>query len=273
MEAEKMTKKQKKALLFKKKQKGGDADTTEQQGKDDHGSEVADDSDVNEGDEGEKQESKKQKSKSQNQNEEVDDTEHGSEHEHQDNENNQNDNEESNSQQNDDQDDVKRRFLAFVGNLSYDTTREDIEKFFKAARPTSVRLITDKNTGKSKGFGFLEFRYSTDLDKALKFHKMELDGRKINVEFTVGGGGNSQNRKDKIHERRKVLDEERQQDAVNKHKREGNKRARFDEDGSGADGGNRFEEGRSGADDGDGGYRGEIMIDGNLPEATNYNTG
>lgn len=57
------------------------------------------------------------------------------------------------------------RFIVFVGNLSYTTTKEDIEKHFASAGGlVSVRLLTDKETKKPKGFAFLEFQDSNHLN-------------------------------------------------------------------------------------------------------------
>jgi cold-inducible RNA-binding protein len=45
----------------------------------------------------------------------------------------------------------------YVGNLAYDTTEEDLEQEFAAfGEVTSVSIITDRYTGRSKGFGFVE---------------------------------------------------------------------------------------------------------------------
>ena len=49
-----------------------------------------------------------------------------------------------------------------------------------------------KPTVKSKGFAFVEFTHRNALQQGLKLHQSELEGRKINVELTAGGGGNSQ---------------------------------------------------------------------------------
>lgn len=77
-----------------------------------------------------------------------------------------------------------------------------------------VRLLTNKSTGqddpgKSKGFAFLEFTSPNALQHALKLHHSTLSGRKINVELSAGGGGNSAVRKAKIEKARVKLDAER----------------------------------------------------------------
>lgn len=101
------------------------------------------------------------------------------------------------------------RFILFVGNLPYKITEEDILAHFKNCKPSSVRLRTDK------GCAFIEYK-NEDLkeskrlmDIALRLHKSVLGGRKINVELTAGGGGNSQDRKEKIKAKNEKLEEER----------------------------------------------------------------
>ncbi|KAI8340272.1 hypothetical protein BC941DRAFT_419971 [Chlamydoabsidia padenii] len=103
------------------------------------------------------------------------------------------------------------RFIVFVGNLSYTTTKEDLETHFASAGGlVSVRLLTDKETKKPKGFAFLEFEDSRHLNKALAFHHTYLNKRQINVELTAGGGGNTSNRTEKLKTKNERLQEERQ---------------------------------------------------------------
>ncbi|KAJ2584742.1 hypothetical protein GGH95_000186 [Coemansia sp. RSA 1836] len=111
------------------------------------------------------------------------------------------------------------RFIAFVGNVPFKTTAQELQAFFKAANPSSVRLMTDKDTGKSRGFAFVDFATSADLKHALKFHHMALGTKKINVELTAGGGGNCGNRKEKLQRRREDLDSERRKDGASKRQR------------------------------------------------------
>ncbi len=66
-----------------------------------------------------------------------------------------------------------------------------------------------KSTAKSKGFAFVEFVNKIGLQQALRLHHSELEGRKINVELTAGGGGKSESRLSKLKERNKELHEQR----------------------------------------------------------------
>lgn len=96
-----------------------------------------------------------------------------------------------------------------------------------AGETPAVRLLTPKPTPgstaapKSKGCAFVEFTLATALQAALRLHEGEFLGRKINVELTAGGGGNSAGRKDKIDAKRKALTEEREKTAKNRREREG----------------------------------------------------
>jgi nucleolar protein 6 len=74
-----------------------------------------------------------------------------------------------------------------------------------------VRLLTPKVTrtgatvAKSKGCAFLEFSAKPALQAALRLHQSELDGRRINVELTAGGGGRGDSRLAKLKARNKDL--------------------------------------------------------------------
>ena len=62
----------------------------------------------------------------------------------------------------------------YVGNLSYNTTEDDLREAFGAyGNPDSVKVITDRDTGRSKGFGFVEF----SDDQAAKAAMSALNGR------------------------------------------------------------------------------------------------
>ncbi|HYP26283.1 MAG TPA: RNA-binding protein [Blastocatellia bacterium] len=84
----------------------------------------------------------------------------------------------------------------YVGNLSYQTTENDVASLFEqAGEVESVSIITDRDTGRSKGFGFVEMS-NEDADKAIaQFNGMELNGRALTVnearprEERSGGGG------------------------------------------------------------------------------------
>ena len=70
----------------------------------------------------------------------------------------------------------------FVGNLSFQTTEADIrEAFAQFGNGESVAIITDRDTGRSKGFGFVEMA-EEDANKAIaKMNGTELKGRALTV--------------------------------------------------------------------------------------------
>ncbi|GAA6019069.1 hypothetical protein JCM11491_002505 [Sporobolomyces phaffii] len=127
----------------------------------------------------------------------------------------------------------KPRLIVFVGNLPYKVTADDIKKHFESCGETpQVRLLTPKApppsasgsssaVPASKGCAFVQFATSTALQSALRLHHSTLENRKINVELTAGGGGNSDARKTKIVAQREKLDKEREKALKNKRLREG----------------------------------------------------
>lgn len=71
----------------------------------------------------------------------------------------------------------------YVGGLPYSTTQEELQDAFsKAGTVTSVSIIMDKMTGRSRGFGFVEMENDGDAEKAIDmWNGKELDGRKLTV--------------------------------------------------------------------------------------------
>jgi len=70
----------------------------------------------------------------------------------------------------------------YVGNLSYQTTEGDLANLFEqVGQVDSVNIITDRDTGRSKGFGFVEMSVE-DAEKAIaQFNGTEIDGRTLTV--------------------------------------------------------------------------------------------
>jgi RNA recognition motif-containing protein len=70
----------------------------------------------------------------------------------------------------------------FVGNLSYQTTEDDLTNLFEQVGAVeSANIITDRETGRSKGFAFVEMD-SDSADKAIaQFNGHELNGRALTV--------------------------------------------------------------------------------------------
>jgi len=85
----------------------------------------------------------------------------------------------------------------YVGNLSYTTTEDDLRTLFaQAGSVTSVALIKDRDTGRSKGFAFIEMGTQAEAQKAISmFNGFSLQDRQLTVnlarprEERSGGGG------------------------------------------------------------------------------------
>ncbi len=71
----------------------------------------------------------------------------------------------------------------FIGSLAFATSDDGLKAHFEQIGPVeSARVITDRETGRSKGFGFVEFVSDEDNQKAIdQLNGKELDGRPINV--------------------------------------------------------------------------------------------
>ena len=71
----------------------------------------------------------------------------------------------------------------FVGNLSFDTTSRDLETLFsQVGTCESAAVITDRATGRSRGFGFVEMSSGGEAQKAIsELNGKELQGRTLNV--------------------------------------------------------------------------------------------
>ena len=71
----------------------------------------------------------------------------------------------------------------YVGNLSYSVTMSTLEELFASiGEVTSVNIITDRMTGRSRGFAFVEMAESADAQKAIaELNGRDLDGRMIKV--------------------------------------------------------------------------------------------
>jgi cold-inducible RNA-binding protein len=87
----------------------------------------------------------------------------------------------------------------FVGNLSFNTTENDLQDLFAAYGPVqSVDMIMDRMTGRPRGFGFVTMENNDDAQKAIEaLHGKNFDGRDLTVnearprEDRPQGGGRS----------------------------------------------------------------------------------
>ena len=71
----------------------------------------------------------------------------------------------------------------FVGNLAYEVTEAELREFFSAAAtPLSVRVLTDRETGKPRGFAFVEFSDASQAEDVVRrFHQQVFKGRPLVV--------------------------------------------------------------------------------------------
>jgi RNA recognition motif-containing protein len=93
----------------------------------------------------------------------------------------------------------------FVGNLSFDTSSEDLRQAFSAhGQVTSADVITDRDTGRSRGFGFVEMESRDEAQTAIsRLDGQQLQGRTVTVNeakpkaagASRGGGGGYNSRR------------------------------------------------------------------------------
>jgi RNA recognition motif-containing protein len=70
----------------------------------------------------------------------------------------------------------------FVGNLPHSTTDAQLKDLFLPfGTPESAKIITDRDTGESKGFGFVEFPNAEEAKKAMTMNGKEVGGRPLTV--------------------------------------------------------------------------------------------
>jgi cold-inducible RNA-binding protein len=84
----------------------------------------------------------------------------------------------------------------YVGNLSFDTADDDLRAAFEkdGRKVSSAQVMMDRDTGRSRGFAFVEMASAADAQAAIKaMNGVELDGRALRVneaeERKPGGGG------------------------------------------------------------------------------------
>jgi cold-inducible RNA-binding protein len=100
------------------------------------------------------------------------------------------------------QEQLGKNMKIYVGNLSFNTSNEDLQKLFsQAGTVESVSVIEDRETGRSRGFGFVEMASKEAGEAAIaQFNETQFDGRSLRVneakprEPRSGfGGGNGRN--------------------------------------------------------------------------------
>ncbi len=90
----------------------------------------------------------------------------------------------------------------YVSNLGFHTTENDLRKLFEAfGQVSSAKVIMDRETGNSRGFGFVEMNSEAEAGEAMsKLNGKDVEGRQISVtvarekENRTGGGGGDRKR-------------------------------------------------------------------------------
>ena len=78
----------------------------------------------------------------------------------------------------------------FVGGLNFATSNERLRELFaECGQVDSATVVTDRDTGRSRGFGFVEMSTNEEAEQAIsKFNGQEIDGRRLQVEKAKEGG-------------------------------------------------------------------------------------
>lgn len=111
-------------------------------------------------------------------------------------------------------------YVLFVGQIPFSTTHDALLEHFRrglrrdddlgdAATSLCVRLLTDPATGKSRGTAFVETSDPAAMHACLRLHRSHLDGRRINVERSAGGGRVARRERHEARrvEQRRVIDD------------------------------------------------------------------
>jgi cleavage stimulation factor subunit 2 len=89
-----------------------------------------------------------------------------------------------------------QRRCVFVGNIPYDATEEQLREICGEVGPVvSFRLVTDRETGKPKGYGFCEYKdEETALSARRNLQSYEINGRQLRVDFAENDKGTDKTR-------------------------------------------------------------------------------
>lgn len=96
-------------------------------------------------------------------------------------------------------------YVVFVGQIGYSVSVEELRHFFVSKEvhgEIKIRLLTDKETGCSRGMAFVELENAIEMHKCIALHKSIFQGKAINIEKSCGGKDKDK-RKQRIDEKRK----------------------------------------------------------------------
>lgn len=94
----------------------------------------------------------------------------------------------------------------YVGNLHYEISEDQLKEIFEEyGEVTSAKIINDRETGRSKGFGFVEMTNEDEANQAIsELNDAELKGRNMRVNQArerTGGGGGGRDRRNNFRQR------------------------------------------------------------------------
>ncbi|MGM0565369.1 MAG: RNA recognition motif domain-containing protein [Bacteroidota bacterium] len=94
----------------------------------------------------------------------------------------------------------------YVGNLHYEINEDQLREIFEEyGEVSSAKIINDRETGRSKGFGFVEMANEDEANKAIsELNDAELKGRNMRVNQArerTGGGGGGRDRRNNFRQR------------------------------------------------------------------------
>ncbi len=91
----------------------------------------------------------------------------------------------------------------FIGGLPFSTSSDRLRELFSAVGTVeSATVVTDRVTGQSRGFGFVEMATAEEAQRAVsRFNGQEVDGRQIKVEMAKPSAGGGDSREGRSHSR------------------------------------------------------------------------
>ncbi|CAG9766319.1 unnamed protein product [Ceutorhynchus assimilis] len=93
----------------------------------------------------------------------------------------------------------QKRFVLFVGNIPFDTTKQEIaEHFSKVGDIVDIRIPSEKGSNRPRGFAYIEVNNETAYERCLSMHHSQMKGRRLNVLYTQGGKKKGDDKKKEI---------------------------------------------------------------------------
>lgn len=120
----------------------------------------------------------------------------------------------------------QKRYVLFVGNLPYDVTKAElVEHFQKTGEIRHIRIPTDKQSNKPRGFAYVELANEDSYQRGLSLHHTFVKGRRINVLYTQGGKKQGEEKKKDVKSKNFKLQAMRKQGQLAGSVKENQKRS------------------------------------------------